>query len=350
MSKLKKVFYYFSIVLTISTLIAIMNVSAQEYRWKLICPVAGSADQEALDSVVRDINVATNNQIKIDIFYPGEHPYKSADFLRAVSTREIEMVGIIGGYISGIEPIFGLVDLPLLIPNGDFEVYLQLFEKLRSGYFKEVFANWNIKECFTLMKSGQEFYLKDGWIENFDSLKGKKIRTWCTEVTDFIKLMNGIPVSIPLGENYTALQTGLLDGTTTNIIAADGNNIFDLCKHVVISENSFSVTMYVINQEVWNELPGELQKIVTEVFENNRKKYERVYQIKAAETLQKLIVTKEVKASPIPKAFRQELVNRAYDAIWKPWIDRSGEDGQKAFDLAVSILEEMGYKISVPKK
>lgn len=327
-----------------------MNVSAKEYRWKVVCTVAGSADEEALNSVARDIDVATNGQIKMDIFYPGEHPYQGADILRAISIGEIDIAGLIGGYISGIEPIFAVTDIPLLIPYGDFDTYLLLFEELKNGYYKEVFSKWNIKEIFTLHKSGQQFYLKDGWIENFDSLKGKRIRTWCAEVTDFIKLMNGIPVTIPLGENYTSLQTGLLDGTTTNIVAARRNNIFDLCKNVVIGEHAFGAGMYVINLNAWNELPIELQEIATEVFETNRKKFERSYQTEAAVVLQTLFITQEVKAHPIPKAFREELMNRAYDAIWKPWIDRAGKSGQEAFDLVVNILEKKGYDLPVPKK
>jgi len=347
----RKVFNCFFVILLMMSLLTIsMSVSAKEYRWKLMCPATGSSDGEALDSVARDMNAATNGQIKIDIFYPGEHPYKKGDILRAVSSGEVEMAGIMGGYVSNMEPVFGLLDLPLLIPKGDFDVYLELYKRLRGSYFKEVFSKWGVKESFAIMKSGQEFYLKGFWLENFDSFKGKKIRTWSTEVTDLIKLMNGIPVSIPVGDNYTALQTGLLNGTTTNIIAAYRNNFFDLCKNVVMSENSFSVTIYVVNQDVWNELPSELQKIATKVFEANEKKYEKVIQRAAAEILQKAIIEYGVKVHPLPNAFRKELVNRAYDAIWKPWIDRSGEQGQKAFDLAVSILEEMGYKIPVPKK
>ena len=227
---------------------------------------------------------------------------------------------------------------------------LKIVNELRTGYLNKVFDKWGVKEVFNYLTSGQEFYLKEGWIEDFNSLKGKKIRTWCTEVTDFIKLMNGIPVSIPLGENYTALQTGLLDGTTTSFVAAYNNNILDTCKNVVISETSFSGTMYVVNKDVWNELPEEIQKIATEVFERNRELHELDLQTMAAQTLQKAFITHDIKAHPIPRDFRKELTKRAYNAIWKPWIKRAGENGQEAFDLVVNILEDMGYKIPIPKE
>jgi len=341
---MKKIIFCMLLSLVLVSLI-FGNVFAKNYNWRCMVPTRGIAAGDILKNLVKEIEEKTGGHLKIELFVPGEHPYKGGDLLRAVSSGEVDMAGIMGGYVSGVEPIFGLVDLPLLIPNGDILVYKKVVEELRNGYLKKVFDKWGLKEVFTYITSGQEFYLKEGWIEDFNSLKGKKIRTWCTEVTDFIKLMNGIPVSIPLGENYTALQTGLLDGTTTSFVPAYNNNIMDTCKNIVMSETSFSGTMYVVNKDVWNELPEDIQKIATEVFERNRELHELDLQIMAALTLQKAFITHDIKAHPIPRDFREELTERAYNAIWKPWIERAGENGQEAFDLVVNILEDMGYKI-----
>jgi len=338
----------FCIVISVVFLLLLFTLTSfsQEYYWKFAVSTSNPSFGYLLDSIANDVNEATNGQVKIDYFYPGEHPYKGADVLRAVSSGEFEMAGIHPGYISGVEPTFGIMELPLLIPNGEFEIYLQLYEKFRQGYFKEILEKkWNLKESFSIMMSGQQFYLKDGWIEDFNSLKGKKIRTWCIELTDLIKLLNANPVSLPLSENYTALQTGLLDGTTTNFVAAYQNNFFDLCKYVSLTEHVFSTIMCVINQDAWNQLPDELKETVTEVYEANRDKLYRDLQTKAAVTLQEAIIKQGIKVSALPKAFRKELQEKVYEAVWKPWLNRSGEEGKKVFDTAVDLFKEMGYSI-----
>jgi len=345
----QRIYYYVLVVVVFLMLLFPLNAFAKEYLWKFAVSTPNPSFGYLLESVANDVYEATNGQVKIDYYLPGEHPYKGGDILKAVSSGEFEMAGIHPGYISGIEPTFGIIELPLLIPNGDFEVYLKISEKLLEGYFKEILKKWNLKESFSLMVSGQQIYLKDGWIENFDSLKGKKIRTWCPEVTGLIKLLNGNPVSVPLGDNYTALQTGLLDGTTTNIISAYKNNFFDLCKHVVMTNQSFGTVMCVINQDAWNELPSELQDIVTKVYDAHRDTLYRDLNTKAAMELEKMIFKTGIKVTALPNSFRTELNGRAYDYIWKPWIDRAGEEGEKVFNVVVDLFKEMGYSIQVPK-
>lgn len=345
MKKYKRVSLYVLVMTTLFISLFSLSGFAQEYYWKFAVATSNPAFGYLLDNIVNEVDEATEGQVKIELFYPGEHPYQGADILKAVSSGEFEMAGIHPGYISGIEPTFGIMELPLFIPNGDFEIYLNIYEKFREGYFEEVLEVWNLKESFSIMTAGQQIYMKDTWIENYDSLKGKNVRTWCAEVTDLLKLLNANPISIPLSDNYTALQTGLLDGTTTNFVAAYQNNFFDLCKYVTMTEHTFGVIMCVVNQETWNDLPSDLQEILTEVYETNRDKLYRDLQTKAAITLHEAIVKQGIKVSAIPKSFRTELKKRAYEAIWEPWLKRSGDKGEKVFNIAVDLFKEMGYDI-----
>ena len=318
---------------------------AQEFHWRCMIPTTGGWEEPQWYVLAEEIKNATDGKLIIDVYIPGEHPYKLADTLKAVSTGEAEICGIIPGYVSGIEPGLTVLDLPLLIPGGNFEIYKELFEKFQKGYFKKILEKWNSKEIISTLMSGQNYYLKEGWIENSESLKGKKIRSWSAEVTNFIKLMNGIPVTIAFNENYTALQTGLLDGTTTNFLAAYKANLFDQCKHVVMAQVSFSSIIYLVNIDAWNKLPKNLQEIVENIFESKRELWETANFKEAGEVLQLAFLTKGIEARGIPVAYRNELTEGAYEAIWKPWIEKAGKSGEEAFNEVVKILKQLGYDV-----
>jgi len=346
-NKKENIILLIAIVVTLTLLFSLnLNSLAQEYHWKYALPTSAPSTLYMLEKMSNDIFEASNGRLKIEFYLPGEHPYEGADLLRGISSGEFEMGSIFPGYISSIEPSFAILDLPFLVPNGDFDVFLQLYENLSKDYFKDLLEEkWNLKELFTCMTSAQHMYFRDDWLLDFDSLKGKKIRTWSPEITDMIKLMNGNPVSLPLSDNYTALQTGLLDGSTTNFVAAYGNSLFDLCKYVSLTAHSYGCVIVVVNKDVWEELPEEIQEIVTEVNAKNKEFYLRDQQAKASVVLEKAILETNIKVTSLPPSFREELVKGAYEGIWKPWMERAGEEGEKAFEEAIRLLNEMGYDV-----
>lgn len=338
----------FSAILIILILLFTLSINtlAQEYYWKYALPTTAPSTLNLLEKMSNDIFEATQGQLKIEFFLPGEHPYEITDLLRGISSGEFEMGSLSPGYISSVEPSFGILELPLLVPNGNFEVFLQLYENLRERYFKELLEEkWNVKVLTTCMTSAQHMYFKDGWLLDSNSLKEKKIRTWSPEITDMIRLMGGNPISLPLSDNYTALQTGLLDGTTTNFVAAHGNSFFDLCKYVSLTAHSYNCIMVTVNKEVWDRLPEEIQDIITEVNEKNKELYLRDQQIQGSVELERVILATDIKVASLPKSYREELIKGAYEGIWKPWLDRSGETGEEVFEEAVRILKDMGYDV-----
>ena len=345
---MKKSKIKYILLLTI-ILIGIFSICgfAENFHWKCIIPANSSYEINEWRALSKEIEEVTEGQMVIDIYVPGEHPYKLADTLKAISTGEIEIAGIIPGYVSGIEPGLSVLDLPLFIPEGSFEIYRELYTELRKGYFKDLLEKWNAREIFSAFMSGQNYYLKDGWIENSESLKGKKMRSWSTEVSNFIKLMGGVPVTLAFNENYTALQTGLLDGTTTNFNSAYNAKFFDICKHVVMAQVSFSTDIYVVNIDAWNKLPADLQETLTNIFESRRDDWETANFKRTGEVLQLAFVEYGIEAKPIPKEYRKELTEGAYEAIWKPWLKRAGESAEEAFEQIVEQIQELGYEVPI---
>ena len=122
-------------------------------------PSTGSWEESQWYLLADEIKLATDGQVAIDVYIPGEHPYKLADTLKQFQQGSRNMWHY-SGYVSGIEPGLTVLDLPLLIPNGDFTIYQNLFNKFKDTYFKEIFDKWNSKEIISTLMSGQNYYLK----------------------------------------------------------------------------------------------------------------------------------------------------------------------------------------------
>ena len=60
-------------------------------------------------------------------------------------------------------------------------------------------------------------------IRSINDFKGLKIRTACTSVTQALKIFGAAPVNMPITETYTALESGVVDGT---VVPYEGVVIF----------------------------------------------------------------------------------------------------------------------------
>jgi len=346
----KKRILLMNMLILIALVCTTVGAFAATYNWKCITACLGSPAADRMPGLAKEIEIATNGQLKIDVFIPGEHPYQLGDQLKAVSDGEVQMSFIIAGYVSGLEPSFMPVDLPLLIPAGRFDIYRSLFKKFSDGYYNDVFNEWGVHLVLYSLTPSQNYYFKNLWMEDKNSLKGKKVRSWSKEVSNLITLMGGIPVTLAYEDILSGLQTGLIDGTTTNFFSAYDTNVFEICKNVQMIQDSYSEEMVVVNNKAWAELPSDIQKIVADIFEEEQKTFELLCFYPVANAFEGAISRFGVEIRPLPADFRQELVEGAYEAIWKPWLKNAGEKGEKAFELVVKEIENMGYKVPIPKE
>jgi TRAP-type C4-dicarboxylate transport system substrate-binding protein len=107
-------------------------------------------------------------------------------------------------------------------------------------------------------------------IRTIDDFRGLKIRGPATLVNIF-KEVGGEGINIPMSEVYTALQKGTIDAALSCDEALKSWNLAEVVKYVTIIDlTSPTTNSIVINLDVWNSLPPDIQK----VFEDNIEWYE----------------------------------------------------------------------------
>ena len=139
-----------------------------------------------------------------------------------------------------------------------------MYEKLRQGI-------WSYNGVFHLVDAWQEqdggrsvFKFKLLAVQGEEDFRGLKIRAYGAETAKLFKLMGAVPLTMPLGEVYVALQRGLVDGVMTSVDsvhAINAQEVLDYGTRLVVS--AYVPCNYVlVNLDSFNALPQDLQQII----------------------------------------------------------------------------------------
>lgn len=97
-----------------------------------------------------------------------------------------------------------------------------------------------------------------------EDIAGKTIRTYSKGASELLQAVGASPVTIGVGEVYSALQRGAVDGALGGIQGAVGLKHYEVTKDVLVPNGLFGTLVhgYVMNKEKWDSLSPEIQKAV----------------------------------------------------------------------------------------
>jgi tripartite ATP-independent transporter DctP family solute receptor len=102
-------------------------------------------------------------------------------------------------------------------------------------------------------------------IKTPEDLKGLKIRTMPDPVmVDTINAMGGMGVAMGLGELYTAVQQGTIDGLSTSPQLLDSLKIYEVAKFYSPFNMHYTPVLLIMNMKFYNSLPPDVQKVLRE--------------------------------------------------------------------------------------
>ena len=135
---------------------------------------------------------------------------------------------------------------------------------------------------------------------------------------DTIRTLGAAAIPISSNELYTALQTRLVDGQESPLIAVESFRMFEVQKYASLTHHQWSGFWTLINMEKWNALPPSFQEIV-------RKEMDRAVQEQRRDTeiaylsLQDKLHRQGLAAfnTPSPDSFKEKLVVGGYYGRWK---------------------------------
>ncbi len=187
-------------------------------------------------------------------------------------------------------------------------------EELEQNTGLKIITNWRYGVRYTLTKSP---------INSVTDLKGKKIRV--PNQTILIKVFESLgatPTPMALGDCYTALQQGTIDGLENSLPALLNGAYQEVAKNLTLDAHTYDMTSWIMGVDFFNSLTEEQQNILMESGDEagvfNSKQLEEADK----EALEKLVEAGVVVSSLTSEDFK-EISNVFYEdpAIKAMWSE-----------------------------
>jgi TRAP-type C4-dicarboxylate transport system substrate-binding protein len=208
------------------------------------------------------IERATGGRLQVELAEP-DSIFPSAEALNAIEAGVIEAASSSIGKFGGTLPeAFILAGMPFSWP--DPVIAWDWFYQY-GGYElgSEAFAEHNV--VYVPQIGGEILNMAVNFeATSSDTIKGRKIRIF-GPMSKYIEAIDGIPVAIPYGEAYQALQLGTVDGATLGIQALEDIKLKEVVSGYVTSPIAMNPSnAHLYNMDAFNALPDDIQHIVRE--------------------------------------------------------------------------------------
>ncbi len=210
----------------------------------------------------RIVEEKTGGAVTVEI-HPSSSLGSEREMIEALQLGTLDMCLAATSQLTSFVPEYQVFDLPYIFTSRqqawdtlDGDLGVEMLGMLESkglvglSYFEVGFRNFtNNKEP----------------IVTPENIAGKKFRTMETPVhVAAIGYWGGNATSMPIGEVYTALQTGTIDGQENPLSIILTQKLYEVQKYISISEHFYTGTPLLIGKSVWDKMSPELQAIVAE--------------------------------------------------------------------------------------
>jgi C4-dicarboxylate-binding protein DctP len=198
----------------------------------------------------------SGGKVKVEV-YPNSQLYKDKEELEALQLGSVQMLA---PSLAKFGPLgvkeFEVFDLPFLFKDTDAfrnttqTVGMDLFKKLESKGIKGL-SFWD--NGFHIMSANKPLH-------RVADFKGLKMRIQSSKVLDAqMRALGAIPQVMAFSELYQALQTGVVDGTEGVPSNFYTQKIYEVQKHMTLSNHGHLAYAVIINKKFYDGLPADVR-------------------------------------------------------------------------------------------
>ena len=212
-----------------------------------------------------EVTKRSNGRLKIE-YYPSKQLFGIREILGAITSGAVELGGVVG-----------VVSFPPINKNFNVASYPGLFSSYEQqrGFFLESEKGQQIWSDITKKSNSQLImYNPVGPVMTFSSareltsidvMKGLKARRLLKSELPMWKALEANAVSLPTGEVYTSLQTGMIDTINSPPGSIEAYSWWEFLSYGQKPYQYFADAYIMANKGWMDSLPDDLRKIVLEV-------------------------------------------------------------------------------------
>ena len=184
-----------------------------------------------------------------------------------------------------------------------------------------------------------------------------KTRAFGTSISDWINRMEADAQFVAFAEVYAALERGILGAGVTGGDAGFGQRWYEVADYITGPLVSWPANDMVMNKEIWEGLPSDLQAIVMEEAAKAEMEMLRLGAIQNEVGLLKNVEIGGMEYIEFSPELRAQSDRAVIEGVIPNWADRVGLDSpwigvfnEKFSPVVGYYIEEDGTVIRVPKQ
>lgn len=198
-------------------------------------------------------------------YFPAEQMGAAEDMVDLVQAGVVEIAMIAPAYVPAKLPLSGIADLP-----GMSETSCQgslAVEKLvgEAGVLRrEDFAKKDLRPLAVSVIPAYEVMTGDKEVREPSDVRGLQLRSSGGTIDRTVEALGAAPVSMPATDMYEAISRGIVDGTVLGPMSAHPYRLDEAAKNSTYGAQLGSWTAtYSISERVWEQLPPDVQQVLT---------------------------------------------------------------------------------------
>ncbi|MDR2689142.1 MAG: TRAP transporter substrate-binding protein [Azoarcus sp.] len=199
----------------------------------------------------------TAGAVKVEV-YPNSTLYKDKEELEAL---QMGAVHLLAPSLAKFGPLgvreFEVFDLPYI-----FDGYEMLGKVTNGPVGAQLLAKLEPKGILGLAywDNGFKSFSANTPIHRPEDLRGRKLRIQSSKVLEEqMRALKALPQVMAFSEVYQALQTGVVDGTENPHSNLYTQKMFEVQKHMTITDHGYLGYAVITNKKFWDGLPAEIR-------------------------------------------------------------------------------------------
>ena len=205
-----------------------------------------------------EVEKRTEGAVKINTF-PGGTLLGAKEMMDGVIAGQADIGNLCMAYQPGRFIITNATSLPLGIP--DARVGRLVLWDLYQKYQPEAFAKVKVLTMFTTAPANIMSKTK---VASLDDIKGLDLRA-SGGAAQILKAWGANQVGMPMSATPEALQKGVVQGLFSSLEVMKDLKFAETCKFVTMTDTVIYPFAVVMNMDVWNKLPADVQKVMDEL-------------------------------------------------------------------------------------
>ncbi|WP_260287168.1 TRAP transporter substrate-binding protein [Peribacillus aracenensis] len=210
---------------------------------------------------------------KIEVeYYPAEQLGKAASLLDLAKNKVADITYVMPGYFADKMPLSSIASNPGLVPGT--VVGSKAYNKLvQENLYELEFKPNGVKPLWAATLNPYQIVTADRPVKSVEDFKGLRVFTSGGVQEAIMHHFNSTPVSMSASEIYTSWDRGTIDSAMLTLFSWPGYQVDKLAKYSSTNAQLTSVGFaYVVNEEVWNSWPENVQNVVSQASEETIEK------------------------------------------------------------------------------